>query len=153
MAILDLSKLHMYRFHYDYIKPNYGEKAKLLMTDTDSLFYKIDTKDFYEDMKADGERYDMSNFDCDLTKHYKNNTNKKLWVLLKMKGTDKYGPNCIQSQASKDQQQMATFNCIRSKKHQLSSYEITKVGLCCYDNKRHILDDGVTSLSYGHYKI
>ena len=53
MAILDLSKLHMYRFHYDYIKPKYGEKAKLLMTDTDSLFYKIDTKDFYEDMKAD----------------------------------------------------------------------------------------------------
>jgi hypothetical protein len=55
MAILDLSKLHMYRFHYDYIKPKYGEKAKLLMTDTDSSFYKIDTKDFYEDMKADGK--------------------------------------------------------------------------------------------------
>jgi hypothetical protein len=60
---------------------------------------------------------------------------------------------CIQSQVSKDQQQMATFSCIRSKKHQLSSFEITKVGLCCYDNKRHILDDGVTSLSYGHHKI
>ena len=55
MAILDLSKLHMYRFHYDYIKPKYGEKAKLLMTDTDSSFYKIDTNDFYEDMKADGK--------------------------------------------------------------------------------------------------
>jgi hypothetical protein len=93
MAILDLSKLHMYRFHYDYIKPKYGEKAKLLMTDTDSSFYKIDTKDFYEDMKADGEKYDMSNFDCDLTKQYKDNTNKKSWALLKMKGMDKYGRN------------------------------------------------------------
>ena len=77
MAILDLSKLHMYRFHYDYIKPKYGDKAKLLMTDTDSLMYKIDTKDFYEDMKTDSKHYDMSNFDCDLTKEYKDNTNKK----------------------------------------------------------------------------
>ena len=93
MAILDLSKLHMYRFHYDYIKPKYGNKATLLMTDTDSLFYKVETKNFYEDMKADGGRYDMSNFDCDLTKQYKNNTNKKLWVLLKMRGMVRYGPN------------------------------------------------------------
>jgi hypothetical protein len=36
------------------------------MTDTDSLFYKIDTRDFYEDMKANGDKYGMSNFNCDL---------------------------------------------------------------------------------------
>jgi hypothetical protein len=33
------------------------------------------------------------------------------------------------------------------------SLEIQKVGLCCYDNKRYLLDDGITSYSYGHYKI
>ena len=194
MSILDLSKLHMYRFHYDYIKPKYGDKAKLLMTDTDSLMYKIDTRDFYEDMKTDSKHYDMSNFDCDLTKQYKDNNNKKvvgkfkdegdgqIWSefvglrpkmysasmhnglekktgkgikrdYLKKNVTHADYVRCIRSQVSKYQQQMATFNCIRSKKHQLSSYEITKVGLCCYDNKRHILNDGVTSLSYGHYKI
>ena len=48
MAILDLSKLHMFRFHYDYIKEKYGNNAKLLMTDTDSLCYHIKTHDFYE---------------------------------------------------------------------------------------------------------
>ena len=62
MAILDLSKLHMFRFHYDYIKEKYGNNAKLLMTDTDSLCYHIKTRDFYEDMKSDADKYDMSNF-------------------------------------------------------------------------------------------
>ena len=41
---------------------------------------------------------------------------------------------------------------MRSRRHINQSLEIQKVGLCCYDNKRYLLDDGITSYSYGTYK-
>ena len=62
-AMLDLSKTLMYKFHYDYIKPKCGEKAKLLFTDTESQMYKIQTKDFYKDISSDvSEKFDTSNY-------------------------------------------------------------------------------------------
>ena len=63
-AILDLSKIVMYEFHYDYMVPKYGlEKLKLCYMDTDSLVYDIKTEDFYEDMANDVEaRFDTSGY-------------------------------------------------------------------------------------------
>ena len=43
----------MYEFHYNFIKPKYGDEAKLLFTDTDSLMYEIQIEDFYKDINGD----------------------------------------------------------------------------------------------------
>ena len=48
-ATLELSKLLMCDFHYNVTKKQYGDKAKLLFTDTDSLCYKIETEVIYDD--------------------------------------------------------------------------------------------------------
>ena len=45
MSILDISKILMYEFWYNYIIPKYGDKAKLCYTDTDSFIIYIKTKD------------------------------------------------------------------------------------------------------------
>ena len=46
-SILELSKVLMYDFHYNTMKKQYGDKIKLLFTDTDSLCYEIQTEDVY----------------------------------------------------------------------------------------------------------
>ena len=62
MCILDLSKLLKYKFHYDYIINKYGNNSRLLFTATDSLVYKIKTKDVYKDVSKDKEMFDFSNY-------------------------------------------------------------------------------------------
>ena len=58
-SILDLSKLLMYEFHYNYIINK--SDAKLLFTDKDSLVYEIKTEDVYEDFYEDKNLFDFSN--------------------------------------------------------------------------------------------
>ena len=41
---------------------------------------------------------------------------------------------------------------IRSDHHVVSSYEINKTSLSCFDDKRYILDDRITSYAYGHWR-
>ena len=50
-------------------------------------------------------------------------------------------------------QMMHKMKTIRSENHQLGSYEINKVSLSCFDDKRYIHEDGMTSYAYGHVKI
>ena len=76
MCILDLSKTLMYNFNYNYIKKKYGDKARLLFTDTDSLTYELETKDVYRDFWND--RNNFNNSDYPENSPYYDKTNKKL---------------------------------------------------------------------------
>jgi hypothetical protein len=61
-SIMDLSKLLMFRFHYDVMREKYGDKAKLLFTDTDSMCYHIETPDVYADMGKMASHFDTSDY-------------------------------------------------------------------------------------------
>ena len=72
-AILDISKTLMYEFWYDYIKPKYGNKARLCYRDTDSLIIYVETDDFYKDIASDVDNW----FDTSI---YNKNDNRPLEI-------------------------------------------------------------------------
>ena len=187
MCILDLSKTLMYDFHHNYIKSKYGDKAKLLFTDTDSLTYEIQTEDVYADFWSDKNKFDNSDYNIESPFH--NMANKKVIGKFKdeacgvpivefaglrskmysyikddmnggktAKGIKK---NVIKKDIKHEDYKNVLFNnkqihhkmkTIRSEKHQLESLELNKISLSCFDDKRFIHRNGITSYAYGHYK-
>jgi len=188
-AILELSKLHMMNFHYDYIQKKYGEKAKLLFTDTDSLCYHIETEDIYQDMFERSDLFDFSDYDQNpFPFGFHDDSNKKVMGIFKddskgrpiiefvglrakcysilhddenQKNTAKGVTRCVRDKYLKHEQYYnALFNQeqltqiqrgFRSEKHQVYTIETEKIVLSPFDNKRYILEDGITTRAYGHY--
>ena len=185
MCILDLSKTLMYYFHYNYIKSQYGDKARLLFTDTDSLTYEIEADDVYQDFWKDKHLFDNS--DYPKNSPFFDDTNKKVIGKFKdeaagipivefvglrskmysyikddkqesrtAKGIKK---NVIKQKIQHDNYKDTLFNkkqmrhtmrLIKSEKHQIGSYVLDKISLSCFDDKRYIHKNGVTSYAYGH---
>ena len=84
MCILDLSKTLMYDFHHNYIRPKYVQKAKLLYTDTDSLIYEIETKDFFKDISSDvKQKFDTSDYPKEHPSGIPTGVNKKVLGMFK----------------------------------------------------------------------
>ena len=188
MCILDLSKTLMYDFHYNYIKHNYGNKAKLLFTNTDSLTYEIETKDTYKNFWNDKDKFDNS--DYPESSPYFNKINKKVigkfkdeaagipiieFIGLRSKMYSYIKDNQIGAKTAKgikkniinndlkhkdykevllnDKQMRHTMRSIRSSNHELGSFELNKISLSCFDDKRFIHENGITSYAYGHRAI
>ena len=80
MYILVMSKVLMYKFHYDYIKNKYGNKSKLLFTDTDNLMYEIKTENVHKDFSSNKEMLDFSNYQ---TKYHDDSNNQSIQSLEK----------------------------------------------------------------------
>ena len=81
-SILDISKILMYEFWYDYMKPKYGNDVKLWYMGTDSFVMNIKTEDVYKDIANDVEkRFDTSNYEVD--RPLPTGKNKKVIGLMK----------------------------------------------------------------------
>ena len=82
LSILEIVTLLMYEFWYDYMKPKYGDDAKLCYMDTDSFIMNIETEDFYRGIANDIEkRFDTSNYEVD--RPLSTGKNKKVIGLMK----------------------------------------------------------------------
>ena len=81
LLILGLSRISMYEFWYDYVKPKYGVKAKLCYMDTYIFIVYIKTGDIYKDIAEDVEaRFDTSNYE--LERPFPKGKTKKVIALM-----------------------------------------------------------------------
>ena len=81
LSILEISKMLMYEFWYDYVKPKYGDNVKLCYMDTDSFIMHIKTEDFYEDIANDVEK----RFDTEVNRPLPTGKNEKVIGSMKDK--------------------------------------------------------------------
>ena len=82
LSILEIGKLLMHEFWYDYMKPKYDDNVKLCYMDTDSFIMNIKTEDFYKDIATDVKKgFDTSNYEAD--RPLSTRKNKKVIGLIK----------------------------------------------------------------------
>ena len=94
-AMLDISKTLMYEFWHNYIKPKYGDKARLCYTDTDSFIIYTKTEDFHKDIANDvKKRFDTSNYDESDKRLLPIGENEKVVGLFKDELGKDYGRIC-----------------------------------------------------------
>ena len=181
-CILELSKLLMYQFHYDYVLKTFND-AKLLFTDTDSLVYKIKDGNVYKQCFKDKHLFDFSGYSKDSM--YYDDSNKK--ALDKMK--DEFNDVKIDEFVGLKSKMYSLIACndkevnkakgvnlkLRHKEyvdvlfnrkvvrhkmkriqinlHQVGTCDLNKISLSCFDDKRYVLDDRTNTLAYFHKDI
>ena len=206
-SVLENAKHIMGQFWYDILKPMYGERIRLLLSDTDSFIYGVESEDAYNDLYNIKDLMDLSGYDKNtVLGQFADTSNKKvpgkfsdekpeeiirevialkpkMYSVLTQRLTCKersVGHVCTvgchtggsitakgitktaQKAISHDDYKMVlnervttmtTIKSIRSINHKLYSISIRKRGLSCFDDKKFLLDDGISTLSYGHFKL
>ena len=135
MCILDLSKTIMYDFYYNYIKQKYGDKAKLLFSDTDSLMSEIQTEDFYKDISGDvKDRFDTSDYPENHPSGIPTGINKKVLGMMKDEAAGKI---------------IKEFVGLRAKLYSYKMYEGEEEIKKCKGIKKQVVE---SSISHEDYK-
>ena len=175
-CILELSKLLMYQFHYKYVKNKFD-------ADTDSLVYEIKSEDVYEECFKDKILFDFNEYPVDLKLYDSMNKKvlgkmkdefkgqiiteffglkSKMYSLAsinnkeisKAKGVNKKirHNECIECLFNEKvvRHNMKRIQC---KLHEIGTYDVFKISLSYFDDKRYVLDDGVNTLAYFHKDI
>ena len=115
LSILELSKILMYEFWYDYVKPKNSEKAKLSYMDMDSFIVYIKADNIYKDIAEDVEiRFDTSNYELD--RPFPKGKIKKVIGLMKDKLSGKIMIRFVELRAKTDSYVLITVVKIKKQK-------------------------------------
>ena len=154
-----MSKVLIYKFHYDYLKNKYDNNSRLLFNDTDSLIYEIKTEDDYEDFNKDKEIFEFSNYSAN-SKH-DDDSNKLVVGKMKDKAADVAIKEFVELKPKISQNEykdvLLNNKCLRhlmsriqSKNHRMGTYKINKIYLSCFDDKIYVLKNGYDGLIPGY---
>ena len=176
--VLELSKWLMYDLHYSFIKKHFG--AELLFTDTDSLTYKMKSEDVYEKIFKHKHLFDFSNYPEDskffdptnkkVISKMKDESEEKIihdFVRLKSKIYSVKNIDGKESNTAKGVNIATEFNefkdtlfnkkiirhkmrRIQGKKYKMGTYEISKILLSVFNDKRFVLNNGIHTQAYFH---
>ena len=177
-TVLELSKWLMYDFHYNFIKKHFD--AELLFTDTDSLTYEIKSEDVYEEFFKHKHLFDFSNYPEDskffdptnkkVISKMKDESEEKIihdFVRLKSKIYSVKNIDGKESNTAKGVNIATEFNefkdtlfnkkiirhkmrRIQGKKYKMGTYEISKILLSVFNDKRFVLNNGIHTQAYFH---
>ncbi|KAL4104849.1 hypothetical protein QTP88_020125 [Uroleucon formosanum] len=176
-AVLDISKTLMYDYHYNVMKAHYGNRIKLMYTDTDSLVYHISTENFYEDLAANANllnRMDTVNLPSDHPCYVRDRKKHPGYFSDEVDGNmitefcalraKSYAFNIYAGPEENKDHRKCLFGedgvelyrdnvSIRSFNHQLMTISTKKLTYNSYDDKRVVLDDKIHTIAHGHYSI
>ena len=166
----------MYDFHYNFIKKTFD--AELFFTDTDSFTYEIKSENIYEEFFKWEDLFDFSSYSKEsFDETNKKVIGKikgefggvivvdfvglklKIYSIKKIDGKEYNTAKRVSIATEFNKFKDVFFNKkgirhkmkrIQPKKHKLGTYEIDKISLLCFDDKRYVLDDGICTLAYFH---